>query len=70
MTVFCLAETCPTSVTKMSVFFTAFPPNFYSQLIWSEIYDFGLLSNNVVLFSVNAVSITHLFSVNVVSKTR
>lgn len=35
----------------------------------SEIYDFGLLLFNVILFSLNAVSTTFLFSVNVVWKT-
>ena len=62
--------TCLTPVTKMSVFFTGLFANLYSQLIWSEVYDFGLLSFNVVLFSVNAVSTTYLFLVNAVSKTR
>lgn len=47
-----------------------FPHQFHSQLMWSEIYDFGLVSFNVVLFLLNVVSTTLLFSVNLVSKTR
>ncbi len=42
----------------------------HSHLIWSEIYDFGLVSINAVLFLLNVVSITLLFSFNVVSKQR
>lgn len=38
--------------------------------MWSEIYNFGLVSFNLVLFSVNPVSTTCLFWFNVVSKTR
>lgn len=38
--------------------------------MWSEIYDFGLVSFNLVLFSLNVVSTARLFSFNVVSKLR